>query len=244
MSSRKFLWTLVPLLAITFRALGQNPDAEVTERVRMLEEGKAGQVKADLLSLVARYQNHPGVLYLQGRLAANGVEAAKYYESVVDNFPRSEWADDALYRIYLYYYSLGLVRTAGLKMLQIREEYPNSVYARLKTPVVAQDTQMVFQPQIIDTPRMSQPKIVGTPMQTSFGSYTIQVGAFSSIDNAKRLKAFFEELGYSVDVQNKVRGGRSLYLVWVGNFATADEARKFGAEVKTKHKIESIVVVK
>lgn len=217
-------------------------DAIVASKVRMMEEGKATQVKLELPELAAKYPNHPGVLYLQGLLATNAAEAAKYYQMVLDNFPKSEWADDALYRIYLYYYSLGLARTAELKMQQLRKEYPHSPYAR--GGVAAQpppDQQNEEQPA--PTPTPPPPVIPDTGMPTD-GAYAVQVGAFAVIENAMRMKSYFEELGYPVEVQNKVRGGRSFHLVWVGNFSTSDEARRFSAEIKAKHKIESIIVTR
>jgi cell division septation protein DedD len=240
------------VLAFVASAQSGNVDAYIAARVRMVEEGRAGQVKTELPELVSKYQNHPGVLYIQGLLAANGAEAAKYYQMVLDNFPRSEWADDALYRIYLYYYSLGLARTAELKMQQLRKDYPNSPYAR-KTRLTEQmppderkdevkKDEMKLEPPPMPSP--TPPPVTPGGMGYTEGAYAIQVGAFASIENAMRLKSFFEELGYPVEVQNKVRGGRSLHLVWVGSFSTPDEARRFGAEVKAKHKIESIVVLR
>lgn len=236
------LAALAFMMALPWVVRCQDIDAEVAARVRMVEEGRAGQVKSELPSLVAKYQNHPGVLYLQGRLASNGTEAARYYQMIIDNFPKSEWADDALYRIYLYYYSLGLARTAELKMLQLRQEYPSSPFARersLATRIPVDTVQAIpdFTTPIPPPPRRETRVEVSPP-----GDYAIQVGAFSSAENAARLKSFFEDLGYPVEMQNKVRSGRSLYLVWVGRFNTANEARKFGADVRKKHNIESMVV--
>lgn len=230
-------------------AQSQDVDSLIVSSIKMLEEGKADQVKAELPSLMSKYQNHPGIMYLQGRLALNGAEAAKYYQSVVDNFPKSEWADDALYRVYLYYASLGLARTAELKLQQLRKDYPHSPYLREKPPVV--QTPEEKEPTVIIPPPVVPPESTETSKKDGetkasstmeSGLYAIQVGAFSSLDNATKLKSFFEELSYPVEVQNKVRGGQSLYLVWVGHFSTADEAKRFAAEVKSKHKIESIVI--
>lgn len=253
MKKSALVLSILLVLALPLVVWGQDADAEIRARVKMLEEGKATQVKLELPSLIAKYQNHPGVLYLQGRLAANGVEAAKFYQSVIDNFPKSEWADDALYHIYLYYYSLGLSRTAELKMQQLRKEYPNSPYIKEKsTPQISLEDEhaprVIPSPpsQLVDSSAMRTPKgnEINMEMGAPSGAYAIQVGAFSSVENAAKLKSSFEDLGYVVDVQNKVRDGRSLYLVWIGNFKTADEARKFSAEVKAKHKVESIVVTR
>jgi cell division septation protein DedD len=240
---KKGMLVLAAIL-VSAAAFSQSVDTEVARMVRMLDEGKAQDVKSELPTMIAKYQSHPGVLYLQGRLALNGAEAAKYYQSVIDNFPKSEWADDALYYIYLYYSSLGLSRTADLKLQQLRKEYPNSPYLRDKqlTAVAAEAEE---KPPVVVTPAVPPMEPRTDPMprpSSSGGDYAIQVGAFSLPENASRLKSFFEELGYPVEIQNKVRDGRSFYLVWVGQFRTADEARRFAAEVRSKHKMESIVV--
>jgi cell division protein FtsN len=72
--------------------------------------------------------------------------------------------------------------------------------------------------------------------------YTLQVGAFSTSENAQKQKLFFEDLGYTAEITNRVRGGRSLYLVWVGSYSSTDEARKTLREIQSKYNISPIVV--
>ncbi len=222
----------------------QTANEEVTSALSKIEAGQAEEVKRMLPDLVAKYQNDPGVLYLQGRLAVDGIEGVKFYQSIVDNFPRSEYADDALYHIYQYYYALGLYRTAELKMDALKKEYPNSRWlteksivsnpAKEEPPLKVATKDSAPQEPIRDTappvtPSVSEP-------------YTLQTGAFSTSQNAEKQKSFFEDKGFVVEITNKVRGGRSLYLVWVGSFRNADDAKKFGKEVRTKYNIDSIVV--
>src|SRR6185503_15472783 len=95
-------------------------DEPIRELVSRLDRGETEAVKLKLPEFVSKYQNHPGILYLQARVATDGIEAAKLYQSVLDNYPASEWADDALYNLYQYYYSMGLYKTAELKMQQLR----------------------------------------------------------------------------------------------------------------------------
>src|SRR5437867_10306668 len=78
----------------------QSIDAEVASYLEKIEKGQNEEVRKVLPDLAAKHPNNPGVMYLQGKLSSNGVEAAKYYQTVVDNFPRSEWADDALFGLY------------------------------------------------------------------------------------------------------------------------------------------------
>ena len=85
------------------------------------DQRRAGGTGTEQLpALLSKYPNHPGVLYLQGLLTKEGAEAVRIYQSIVDNFPKSEWADDAVYKTYQFYYSLGLFRTAELKMNQLK----------------------------------------------------------------------------------------------------------------------------
>jgi len=74
--------------------------------------------------------------------------------------------------------------------------------------------------------------------------YTIQVGAFGNRDNAERLKEFFQEKKYSTNIQTKYVGGRLLYLVWIENFETIDDAQRFSKMLKNRFDIPSRVVRK
>jgi cell division septation protein DedD len=245
--NRYIVIVVVVLLTVSSaRTLAQTADDEVSSYVEKLEAGKIDEVKAILPELAAKYQNHPGVLYLQGRTASDGIEAVKAYQSIVDNFPRSQWAADALYRTYQYYYSLGLYRTADLKLQQLKREYPNSPYGTdgppAPTPKQAEEVVNVPQKETKASDAAAADSVIDERAPATQEPYTLQVGAFSTSANAEKQKDFFEERGYRVEITNKVRGGRSLYLVWVGSFRTAEEAMRFGKEVKSKYKFDSIVV--
>ena len=86
----------------------QAGEPDILKRLELIEKGHADVVKAELPTLMTNFQNYPGVLYLQAVLTTDGDEAVKIYQSIVDNFPKSEWADDALFKLYQYYYSIGL----------------------------------------------------------------------------------------------------------------------------------------
>jgi len=238
-------YSLILLIIISTLSPAQTTDDRVKSAISMIEKGQTEEAKKIATDLMAKQPNNPGVLYLQGRLATNGTEAMKDYQSIVDNFPKSEWADDALYSISQYYYSLGLYKTADLKLQQLRKEYPASPFlaSAHPAPVMKASEESVNLPtkQIVAVP--DSPK---TPAELqvdeSPGPYILQVGAYSTAANAEKQKAFFENLGMTVEITNKVRGGRSLYLVWVGGYRTTGEAKAAAKEIKQKHKTDSIVV--
>ena len=236
------------LLALHSSLSAQNVDTEVKLLIDKIEKGQIEEAKKSLPDLVTKYPNNPGVIYLQGKLSTNGVEAAKFYQSIVDNFPKSEWADDALYATYQYYYAMGLYKTADMKLQQLKKEYPTSPFVTgkpqptlpVQEDVIVDLAEKEIVSDTVKPPAESKP----TPGQSVQAPepYTLQVGAYASLQNAEKQKNFFEDLGINVEITNKVRGGRSLYLVWAGSFETAEQAKEFGKEIKKKHHIDSIIV--
>ncbi len=254
-----FLLTLVFFCVSSLHsAQGINPDIE--NHLSRIEKGEADRVKSELPSLLLKYPNNPGVLYLQGVLTTDGTEAVRVYQSIVDNFPKSEWADDALNKVYQFYYAIGLYRTAEIKLNQLKTDYPQSKFV---TGLVQSDTKNLQEekqaPELPSTEKPSQDVETQSgnektvvedrpPVQPLAdvlrGQYTLQVGAYSSQVNAEKQKLFFEDLNYSVEVINKVKDGRSLFVVLVGDYKTADVAKSKGTEFKNKYNINSMVVTR
>ena len=210
-----------------------NSEPDIRRRLEMIEKGQAEAVRAELPSLMTNYQNNPGVMYLQAVLTTDGTEAVKLYQNIVDNFPKSEWGDDALYKLYQYYYSIGLYKTADQKLTQLKEEYPFSAYASENSPIVEEKQAAKEKPTVM------KPK---EDVQKFASSFTVQVGAFSTLQNAGELKTRFEKEGYQSNIFTIVSNGKKLHKVWVGEFQTIDEARRFNAEIKSKFNLTSIVV--
>jgi hypothetical protein len=216
----------------------QNDD-KVTRLVIMVEQGHSDEVKKELEGLQKSSPNDPGVMYLQALLMTDGSEAVRLYQSIVDNFPKSQWADDALFKVYQFYYSLGLYRTADLKMTQLRKEYPTSRYIS-QAAVDDTTTQADEQDAIVATDSVSDE---GSPIpEVPSNSFTLQVGAYSTQVNAEKQKVFFEDMNLPVEVINRVKNGVSLYIVLVGNFSSADDARDKGTEIKKNYNIDFMVI--
>ena len=150
---------------------------------------------------MTNYQNNPGVMYLQAVLTTDGTEASKLYQNIVDNFPKSEWGDDALYKLYQYYYSIGLYKTAEQKLAQLKEEYPFSAYAAENDSVI-EEKQAVKEKPAVMKPKGTVPKFAT--------NFTVQVGAFSTLQNAGELKAKFEKEGYQSNIFTIVSHGKKL----------------------------------
>jgi len=225
------------LFVFTAPALrAQSADAEVAKCLAMLQNGQMDQVKAEVPSLLSKYPNNPAVLYLQAQTTSEGAEAVRIYQSIVDNFPQSDWAPEALFKVYQFYYALGLYRTAEMKMTQLKKNYPNSKRASGGGEV---DTGGL--PEDRPVQAGSATPAAGDAPASAPAHFTLQVGAYTTQANAEKQKAFFEERGYTVEMISRVKENKSLYLVLVGTYPSAEEAKAQGAEIKAKFHIDSIV---
>ena len=252
---------LAALIFVPATPFAQNAGPDIGTYLSRVENGRPDEVRAELPTLLSKYPNNPGVLYLQGVLTTDGTEAVRVYQSIVDNFPKSDWADGALYKVYQFYYAIGLYRTAEIKLNQLKTNYPQSKYI---TNVVQADTknlpeevpdpsapaqnhvpQSIPPPIQVDKPTTEERESPAQPNEeTMRGQYTLQVGAYSQQVNAEKQKLFFEDLGYQVEVINKVRDARSLFVVLVGEYKTADDARAKSVELKKKYNINSMMITR
>lgn len=260
---------LTAAAVVSVSAQGTGPDCAAL--VAQVNAGNGDAVREQLPSLLSQYPNDPGVLYLQALLTREGADAVRTYQSIVDNFPRSEWADDALYRVYQFYYALGLYRTAELKMNQLKSAYPASPYATGQEAATAQAVPMeqpagtvpagsgtASVPPVVPPPatpaeqpaeravqnQVEQPADPA-PMPADHAvpvRFSLQVGAFTVHANAAAQKARFEAMGYPAEMLSKVRDTRSLFIVMIGNYATYDEAKAAAAALKRSSGLDAMVI--
>ncbi|MDH7514798.1 MAG: SPOR domain-containing protein [Bacteroidota bacterium] len=179
------------------------------------DAGDVVRLKRKLAEAGDRMRNDPGYFYMKGRSEEDGDSAVQYYRLVLDRFPASEWADDALYRLYQYSCAVGAYRTADAYMARLKTDYPSSPY--------------------LAVPR-------STALAERVPSFSVQVGAFKEAEEAQILAERLRKDGYTVEVREKKVGDRLFQAVWVGRFATRQEARNFAARLAARHRLEGIVV--
>ena len=113
-------------------------EKDIVPYLRMIEGGAKDSVAQMLPGLKKSYPNDPSVLFLEGVLTENGQDAVPIYNRILSDFPESKYADASVYRLYSYYYSLGLYNTAQsflnrLKLcrLRVRKSYEEFVSSSL-----------------------------------------------------------------------------------------------------------------
>lgn len=235
------------LLVYSSPLFAQLSEQDVRDRLDLINAGKSDQVRSELPALLNQYPNDAGVKYLDAYLTINGDQAVKKYQFIVDQFPKSEWADDALYKVYQYYYAVGLYKTADAKMIQLNEQYPTSIYAtravkaeeKIASPIVVPEKQEVRQEQ----PAVeSKSETVALP-SNEVGKFVVQVGVFSQENKAQEeSQRYAGVVGRQAIVFSKESGGKTVFAIGFEGFQTEQSAREFGAELKSKYNIDWFLV--
>ena len=231
-TKRFFMLTICisTLTLITFRSIfAQVYEKKIFEYVRLISEGKSELVQTKIDDLKNKIPRSAGVIYIEGLIASDDKKSLSCFKVIVDSFPRSEWADDALARLFEYYLSTGRASDAEKSFQLFQNQYPNSPY--ITTGYLRQQ-------------RLSQESLTynRTIPRSQGQEWAIQIGAFSIKENAEKLRKKFISDGYTVNVyENLLDGKNLLYLVWVGSFDTEDEARPLLKEIKSKYNIDGVL---
>lgn len=201
---------VVFLIFLSTNLLAQELD--ISSVLRQIESGDIKSAEATLVNLRSNKPNDPSVIFLDAVLTTNGEEALRKYSTVYEKFPKSRYADAALYRIFSYYYSLGYYKRAETYLSKLKKEFPDSPYLK------SADRNIPDSEEVVEiTP---EPKI--DPVKYNF---TIQAGAFLNLDNAKKLSEQIKSDGYFSAITSKEIGGSILNVVNVGKFLNEEDAK-------------------
>ena len=248
------LLLLICLFLSAGQMLAQMTEQEIQQRLDLVYSGYADKVGKEVPILLNQHPGDAGVLYLDAVLTSDGMQASKKYQLIVDQFPQSDWADDALYRIHQYFYSIGLYKTADQKLEQLKVKYPNSIYivGSVSAPALDKKPAVAENPAAVDRKEESIPADQNAASSLPQGKklfaagrkFGVQAGAFATKENADKQAAFFKSIGKEAIVTVKETGGKTLYVVSLEGGMNELEARDLIAELQSKYNIESIIVAR
>ncbi|MFZ0454819.1 MAG: tetratricopeptide repeat protein, partial [Ignavibacteriaceae bacterium] len=106
-------------------------DVDIIPYLKQIESGNKKGVEERLPSLISKNPNSPSVLFLEGVLTKDGDKALVTYSKILDKYPKSKYADAALYRIFSYYYAAGEYYNAKKCLEDLKKDYPISPYIKI-----------------------------------------------------------------------------------------------------------------
>jgi len=226
---KNFIFFSALLIFFTEKSFSQ--EYNIVPLLKKVEEGKSSEVKEELQPLIKRNPGDPSLLFLSALLTEDGAKANEKYLKIVKTFPKSKYADAALFRIYSYYTAIGDENEAALYHKKLRTDYPNSNYLSS------------FEKISVENSEANESKEVTNAKPDNF-QFTIQVGAFSSLKNAEVLKGELEDSGYKIELVEKNVAGTIFNVLYLGKFEDKKLAEKILEKVNVDFKLNGRIVSK
>ena len=110
------------IFSSAFFLKAQNIDLYIT----LIEKGKMSEVKESLPELMERYPKDPGVLFLKGLVSSDADEALLIYQSLIGEFPNSDYASLSEMKLGEYLFARGLYSQASIQFKKKIVNYPHS----------------------------------------------------------------------------------------------------------------------
>ncbi len=220
---------------LIFTSFSYSQETDIVPYLKMIESGNLAQVKEGLVELKEKKPDDPSVMFLDGVLTENGQEAIIIYQDIVEKYPNGKYADAALYRVYSYYYALGLYDTAEEKLNELTKSYPESPYIKIA------DQNLNSQEKNEVEKKQETPPQDGSLSEEDY-KYTVQAGAFTNLENAKNLNQEFVSSGIFSRMVDKTVGGTTFHVVYAGKFENYDDAENFLGVLNSKFKINGSIV--
>lgn len=219
-------------------------------------------VRQKIAQYIAQHRGTLGALYLQALVTDDAQKAVELYKRIRARYAGTREAEEATLRIGQYYFSRGLYVSARKQFLELIDAHPKSDLAGEAMYFAAtclcasgkiESCHTELRDFLAQYPRSRLAKMaredlkeIGgatngnrpvTPanLEKRAGNYTLQVGAFSQANNALKLRDYFSRRSVHADIRKKTVDGRTMYLVWVGSFASKEDARSLGEKLKKEH---------
>ena len=239
------------LLFLCSVSLTFSQSTKINTYLKYIAEGKIELVKNKLPELIDEYGEEPGVLLLQGAILENVQNATPYYKKILDKYPNSEFAPNALWRLIQYYAIVSDTATAKKQLSIFREKYPTSPFLYAANDIV--------RASISDAKYKNKEKYHNEPVEESKKDtmdsknevppavvnkqkYGLQVGIYSTKESAEFEKErFIKTARLRTEVLEKLVSGEKKFAVVIGNYDTEYEALKAKALVEKQCKCSPLI---
>lgn len=220
-------------LSLLLTCISYSQEIDVTNALKKIEAGDISSAVSMLVDLKKTNPNDPSVLFLDAVLTNHGEDALYKYLTIYEKYPRSKYADAALYRIFSYHYSIGLYKKAESYLNKLRSEYPSSPYIKAADRTI---------PDEVDSSEIFNTHVDEMKKEELIHNFTIQAGAFINIDNANNLKLQLDSDGYESRIITKEIAGSIFNVVMVGKYSTEEEAGKTKDILNEKYSLNVRIV--
>ena len=219
----------------------------------LIHEGQSDGVEEILPELSSKYPNDPGVIYLKALLTENALKSLELYSSILKRFPESKYSGEAAVKIGEYFYAKGLYTQSATLLKNIPINYPRFPHMQRLTDLMINSFNAIgeadsakyyalliksmfpkVEANVEDKSNKLSQVFSFSKKAESLGPYVVQVGAFSSKENAKRLKLQVGQLGHDVSINKVDSKGKTFFAVRVNRYKSKRKAEEIGKNIKSK----------
>ena len=246
---KKTMLKIIMFFVFTVFVQSQNVDLYLS----LINEGKSKGVLQNLPELTSKFPNDPGVLYLNALLNKNGDSSLGQYKDIIKNYPESKYAPKSAMKVGEYFYARGLYTQSANLLKNIPIKYPRFTEIQRLTDLminsfnaIGEEDSAKYYGLIIksmfpaidadineDSQKLSQ-IFDFKKKKSNKGPYVVQIGAFSSKENAKRLKLQVRQLGHDVSINKVDSNGKIFFAVRVNSYKSKSKAANIGKDIKSK----------
>lgn len=219
----------------------------------LLEKGNVKDVRETLPELISKFPNNAGVLYLKALLTVEGASSIKQYKNIIKNYSESKYAANSAMKLGEYFYARGLYTQSANLLKNIPHKYPRFQDMQRLTDLMINSFKAIgeadsakyygliiqsmfpsIETSVNDNDnKLSQVYNFNKKIKNS-GPYVVQIGAFSSKQNAKRLKLQVSQLGHDVSINKVDSNGKTFFAVRVNRYESKKKADDIGKDIKSK----------
>lgn len=229
---------LATILLFSFLSISAQ-EINIVPELKLIEAGELDAARTSLAKLKSTSPDDPSVIFLDAVLTTQGDIAVDKYNTIYQKYPESNYADAALYRIFSYYYSLGVYKKAEEYLGELKSGYPDSPYIKAADRNIPDKD---FDAEVVEIKSAPEQKVIIPVVTKTTSNFTVQAGAFLNIANAKSLQSKIQSDGYFSEIRPKEVGGSILNVVMVGKLQTEDKAAQILDYLRTKHKLNGRIV--
>jgi len=212
---------------------------------------KAGDLDKARRSLASADPSNPFSIYVRAYLTQDANQAAEIYKLILSRFAGKPIAGEALLQLYKYHYAAGDYRLAHTDYLQLNKYQgmshlvdPDGLSDKLpaQTGEPGNDTlQSQGSPEEKQSAKTPPASLPVRPQESAGLTYSVQLGVFSTQDNANRFAAHLKTENIKAAIAVMEGKTKTLYVVTTGKFASREAAESFAADLKSRS-IDCVVV--
>jgi len=101
-------------------------DTTLAQAISLYEGGEYALAREKIAEYLSSNADDPRALFYMGKLEADGIKSQEYFRLLLNRYPESELADDALFEIARFWYAKGYYITTQQHLLRLLRDYPNS----------------------------------------------------------------------------------------------------------------------